>query len=94
MRALATQPPALAISLIPWITGPIGPWKLTAGIAAGAGGLYVGGDLIARARTELRSRPTTTARDSDTTSALYGALGREREARRGMLDSDQIGETP
>lgn len=95
MRVLATQhAPALAISLIPWITGPIGPWKFTAGIAVGAGALYTGGDLIARARTELRSRPTITARESRTTTALCGALGRERQARRGTLDRDQIGETP
>jgi hypothetical protein len=95
MGALATQhAPALAISLIPSITGPIGPWKFTAGIAVGAGALYVGGDLIARARTELRSRPTITTRESHTTTALYGALGRERRARRATLDRNQIGETP
>jgi hypothetical protein len=94
MRVLATQhAPALAISLIPWITGPIGPWKFTAGIAVGAGALYAGGDLIARARAELRGQPMTTARETRATPALYSALGRKRTARRGTLDLDQIGET-
>jgi hypothetical protein len=93
MRVLATQhAPALAISLIPWITRPTGPWKFTAGIAVGAGALFGGGELIARARTKLRSRPTITPRESRTTTALYGALG-GRNARRGALDHDQIGET-
>ncbi len=95
MRLLATQhAPALAISLIPLITGPIGPWKFTAGIAVGAGALYAGGDVIARARTELRGRSTITARETRATTAVYGALGRRPKARRGTLDLEQIGEKP
>jgi hypothetical protein len=94
MRVLATEhAPALAISLIPWITGPIGPGQFTAGIAVGAGALYAGGDLIARARTELRSRPTTTARETRATTALHCAPGRGHRARSGRLDLDRIGET-
>jgi hypothetical protein len=93
MRLLATQhAPALAISLIPWITSPIGPWKFTAGIAVGAAALYAGGDLIAWARTELRGR-SRTAHETRASMALHGALGRGR-GRRGTLDLDQIGETP
>lgn len=41
MRLLATRhAPALAISLIPLIAGPIDPWPFTSAIAIGAAALY------------------------------------------------------
>jgi hypothetical protein len=94
MRVLATpHPPALAISIIPWIAGPIGPWNFTAGTAVGAAALYVIGDLIARARIEVRRRPTITARATLATTAPLRAIRRERRTHRGPLDLDKIGET-
>jgi hypothetical protein len=63
MRVLATpHAPALAISLVPLIAGPIGPVDFTTGIAVGAAALYASGHLIAEARTELQTRATGTTR--------------------------------
>jgi hypothetical protein len=59
MRVLATpHAPALAISLVPLIAGPIGTWNFTIGIAVGAAALYLSGHVIAQARTELRTLST------------------------------------
>jgi hypothetical protein len=64
MRVLATpHAPALAISLVPLIAGPIGTLNFMIGIAVGAAALYLSGHVIAQARDELRSLATRTTRE-------------------------------
>jgi len=72
MQVLATpHAPALAISLVPLIAGPIGTWNFTIGIAVGAGALYLSGHVIARARTELRTWSTRTTHEIQASTDVW-----------------------